>query len=142
MDAGSRSLEVIRAVPWRRATLAWMLIILLESVNGTIREIFIAPVLGDLRARQLGVPVACVIVFLVAWATSRWIGAATSRLHLLVGAWWVALTLAFECALGRAIGLSWSRILADYDPTRGGFMVLGLAFMVFAPVLAAKLRRP
>jgi hypothetical protein len=44
--------------------------------------------------------------------------------------------------LGRALGLSWFRILSDYDPSRGGFMGLGIAFMVFAPTLAAKLRRP
>ena len=119
-----------------------MAIILLETVNGTIREIFIAPVLGDLHARQLGIPIACVIVFLIAWATIRWMGAATRQLQLLVGIWWAVLTLAFECILGRVLGFSWSRILADYDPTRGGFMVLGLAFMVFAPQLAAKLRGP
>ena len=142
MDAGLRSVEVIRAAPWRRATLAWMLIILLETVNGTIREIFIAPTLGDLHARQLGIPIACVIVFLIAWATIRWMGAVTRHLQLLVGAWWAVLTFAFECTLGRTLGMSWTRILADYDPSRGGFMVLGLAFMVFAPLLAAKLRRP
>ena len=71
MDAGSRILEVIRAVPWRRATLVWMLLILAETLNGTVREIFIAPVLGDLRARQVGIPIACVLIFLIAWATAR-----------------------------------------------------------------------
>jgi hypothetical protein len=118
-----------------------MAIILLETVNGTVREIFIAPALGDLQARQLGIPIACVIAFLIAWATVRWMGAVTRPLQLFVGLWWAVLTLAFEITLGRAIGMSWSRIFSDYDPTRGGFMVLGLAFMVFAPMLAAKLRR-
>ena len=98
--------------------------------------------LGYLRARQLGIPIACVLVFLLAWATSRWLGAATRQVQITVGLWWAALTLAFEFILGRAIGLSWSRILADYDPSRGGFMILGLLFMMFAPLLAAKLRRP
>jgi hypothetical protein len=142
MVAGSRSLEVVRAVPWRRATLVWMLIILAETVHGLVREIFVAPVLGDLRARQLGIPIACVIVFLVAWATARWMKADTREAQLSVGCYWATLMLAFEILLGRAIGLSWTRIFADYDPTRGGFMALGLAFMVFAPVLAATLRRP
>jgi hypothetical protein len=142
MDAGPRSFEVIRAVPWLRATLVWMLIMLAETAHGALREIFIAPVVGDLRARQLGIPIGCVIVFIIAWATVRWMGAATRHIQLLVGLWWAALTLGFEFVLGRAIGLSWSRILADYDPSRGGFMVLGIAFMVFAPMLAAELRRP
>lgn len=127
---------------WRRATLVWMLFTLAEAVHGAVREIFIAPVLGDLRARQLGIPVACLIVFVIAWATARWLGAATRGTQLIVGAWWAVLTLGFEIVLGRAIGLSWSRILGDYDPTRGGFMVLGLAFVVLAPTLAARLRRP
>jgi hypothetical protein len=133
---------MIRFVRWRRATFAWMSIILLETVNGTVREIFIAPALGDLHARQLGIPIACVIVFLIAWATVRWMGLATRPLQFTVGAWWASLTLAFEATLGRAMGLSWSRILADYDPSRGGFMLLGILFMVFAPMLAATLRRP
>lgn len=115
---------------------------LAETAHGAAREIFIAPVLGDLRARQLGIPIACLIVFLITWATARWAGAATRPAQLAVGFWWATLTLGFEFILGRAIGLSWARILADYDPSRGGFMALGLAFMVFAPVLAAKLRRP
>ena len=129
-------------MPWHRATLVWMLIILAETFNGAVREVFIAPVLGDLRARQLGIPIACVLIFLITWTTLRWLGATTRRAQIGVGLWWAAMTLCFELALGRVLGLSWSRILADYDPTRGGFMVLGLAFMVFAPLLAAKLRRP
>lgn len=133
---------MIRAVPWQRATLVWMLIMLVETAQGAVREIFIAPVLGDLRARQLGIPVACAIVFVIAWAAARWMGAATRRVQLAAGLWWAALTLGFEIVLGRALGLSWSRIFADYDPSRGGFMMLGLAFMVFAPLLAARLRRP
>ena len=46
----------------------------------------------------------------------------------MVGALWVALTLTFEILLGRAIGASWDRILSDYNPARGGFMLAGLAF--------------
>ena len=129
-------------MPWRRAVLVWMVIILLESLNGAVREVFIAPVLGDLRARQLGIPIACVLILLVSLGTIRWMGAATRQAQLGVGLWWAALTLCFEFTLGRVLGMSWSRILEDYDPMRGGFMVLGLTFMVFAPLLAAKLRRP
>jgi hypothetical protein len=121
--------------------MVWMLIILTETLHGTVREIFIAPVLGGLRARQLGVPVGSALILAIAWATSRWMGAATRQAQLIVGVYWALLTFAFEILLGWAIGLGWSRIFADYDPMRGGFMVLGLVFMVFAPLLAAKLRR-
>ena len=121
--------------------MVWMLIILVETLHGSVREIFIAPVLGGLRARQLGVLIGSALILLIAWATARWMGAITRQAQLVVGAYWVVLTVTFEILLGRFIGLGWPRILEDYDPTRGGFMVLGLAFMVFAPLLAAKLRR-
>jgi hypothetical protein len=38
------------------------------------------------------------------------------------------------------MGLGWDRILADYNPVRGGFMILGMVFMFFAPLFAARLR--
>ena len=52
----------IDAFPWWRASLTWMLIILVETLHGMAREVFIAPLLGDLRARQLGVLVGCVLI--------------------------------------------------------------------------------
>lgn len=141
MDPGSRSGEVAAAFPIGRVIAVWMLIMLAETAHGTVREIFIAPVLGDLRARQLGVPIGCLIIFALAWATARWMGALTRQSQLKAGALWVVLTLAFELALGLALNLGWARILSDYNPARGGFMVLGLIFMFFAPRLAARLRR-
>jgi hypothetical protein len=117
-----------------------MLIILVETLHGMAREIFIAPALGDLRARQVGVLSGCVLIFSIAWLTARWMGARSRRAQLLVGGYWVALTLAFEFALGRALGASWERILEDYNPARGGFMMPGMAFLFLAPMLAARLR--
>jgi hypothetical protein len=138
MVAGSR--DGIEVTPWWRATLTWMLIILAETLHGLLREIFFAPRLGDLRARQLGVLTGCALIFLIAWATARWMGARSRQAQLKVGALWILLTVAFESALGRALGLGWDRILADYNPADGGFMILGMVFMFFAPMLAARLR--
>ena len=84
--------------------------------------------------------VGSVIILLIAWLTARWLGATQRRAQLIVGAFWVALTLLFEILLGRAIGASWERILSDYNPAQGGFMIAGLAVMLFAPLLAMKLR--
>jgi hypothetical protein len=119
-----------------------MLIVLAETAHGAVREMFIAPVLGDLHARQLGVVVGSVIIFAIACGTIRWMRLAAPRSQLQAGATWVGLTLAFEILLGLFVGATWDRILSDYNPARGGLMVLGLAFMFFAPRLAAKLRRP
>jgi hypothetical protein len=138
MVAGSR--VQVDAFPWWRAALVWMLIILAETLHGLLREIFVAPQLGDLRARQLGVLIGCALIFLIAWGTARWMGARSRHVQLKVGAMWILLTVVFEFALGRAMGLGWDRILADYNPARGGFMILGMVFMFLAPLLAARLR--
>jgi lipoprotein signal peptidase len=127
-------------MPWFRATLVWMLIMLAETGHGMVREVFIAPVIGGFRARQIGVLVACVLIFVIAWLTTRWMNASTRRQQLTIGAYWVLLTLLFEFVLGRATGASWSRLLSDYNPARGGVMLLGLAFMFITPWLTRKLR--
>lgn len=134
MDAGSRSGEIVPAF-WRRAAIVWMVFMLAETAHGALRELFIAPAIGGLRARQLGVFIGCVLVFIIAWLMARWLNARTRREQWLVGGFWVALTVIFEFALGRALGLTWGRILADYNPLQGGLMLLGLAFMFCTPML-------
>lgn len=125
---------------WMRATLVWMLIMLAETGHGVVRELFIAPVIGGLRAHQLGMFVACIIIFVIALLTARWMKAGSTREQFKVGAFWICLSLIFEFALGRALGLSWSRILSDYNPAHGGLMLAGLAFMFFTPWLTRKIR--
>ena len=126
---------------WSRALTAWLLIVVAESVHGTLRQLFIAPVLGDLPARQIGVPIGCAIIFVIAWLCICWIGARTLPEQLKVGLAWVVLIVVFEVALGTALGYSRERMLSDYIVTQGGFMGFGLLFMLFAPALAAKARR-
>jgi hypothetical protein len=118
-----------------------MLMIVVETLNGFVREIFLAPAIGALRARQVGVLLGSVVVLLIAWACSRRLGVRTTRSQLIVGGYWVGLTVAFEISLGRAMDLSWPRILSDYNPAQGGWMLLGLAVMFVAPMFAARVRR-
>jgi hypothetical protein len=124
----------------RRALVVWLVIILAETLHGVLRQLFLVPIVGDMRARQIGVLVGSLVILSIALAFSRWLGARSLREQLLVGSAWGALTLAFELALGAVLGLSPQRMLEDYDLSRGGFMALGLLFMLWAPALAARLR--
>jgi len=125
---------------WMRASLVWMLMMLAETGHGVVREVFIAPVIGGMRARQLGVLIGCVLIFVIAWLTARWMGASSKRQQFRVGAYWAILTLIFEFSLGLALGMSWTHIFADYNPLRGGYMLFGLAFMFLTPWITRKLR--
>lgn len=125
---------------WGRALAAWGGIVIAESVHGTIRQLWIAPVVGDLRARQIGVLIGSAIVFAIALTTVHWIDARTRAQQFATGLLWVALIAAFEFALGTLLGYSQERMLSDYHPSSGGFMGLGLLFMLCAPALAARVR--
>lgn len=125
---------------WSRALAAWLLIVVAESIHGTLRQLFVAPVIGDLPARQIGVPIGCAIIFAIAWLCIRWIGARTLAQQLKVGFVWVVLIAAFEFGLGTGLGYTRERMLADYNLAAGGFMGFGLLFLLFAPALAARAR--
>ncbi|HMV51986.1 MAG TPA: hypothetical protein PLD20_07415 [Blastocatellia bacterium] len=124
-----------------RGLAVWGVIILVESLHGTARELWLRPLLGDFRARQISVFTAMALILLVALLFARWLRATQRRQLLAVGALWVLLTVAFEFGLGRfVLGYSWTRLLEDYNLARGGLMGLGLVFLLFAPLLAAKMR--
>ncbi len=115
-----------------RAFLIWLLIMASESVHGALRRLLLSPEL-DFALRQISVGLGVIIIFVITWLFMSWLRVGTARAALVIGACWVLLTLALELALGRLTGLSWSRILADYDLMRGGVMPLGLLAMGLTP---------
>ncbi|HWQ26788.1 MAG TPA: hypothetical protein VN367_08405 [Chlorobaculum sp.] len=124
----------------KRAVATWFFIMGLETVNGTLRTIFLVPAAGALHAHQAGVAIACVIIFTITWFTAEWIGSTSFRQHLKVGGLWLLLTLLFEFGLGALLNYGPDRMIADYDLSRGGLMGFGLTFITLAPALVAWLR--
>lgn len=130
------------AGPLLRSTVIWLAIIVSESVNGTIRELFITPELGDLRARRVGFAIGLVLISLITLFSIKWIRARSYLQTMIVGLVWAFLTFCFEMSLGRYVaGFSWDRIAQDYDVTRGGLMFFGLAYLALAPTIAYRIRR-
>jgi hypothetical protein len=131
---------------WRplifRSFEVWLVIAAAESLHGTFRTIFLSPVVGDFRARQIAVFSGSIIIVAIAIVFRRWINARSLAEQAVAGAFWVLLTLAFEIALGRlAMDLAWDRIFSDYDLSHGGLMPFGLLILLLAPAIAARIRR-
>lgn len=117
----------------------WLLIIVAESIHGTLWQIFLTPLIGDLPARRIAFFVALFIILGITYLFIRWINAPSVKSLFAVGLMWMILMAIFEFSLGHFVmNLSWERIFEDYDLSRGGLMGLGLLFMVFAPYLADK----
>jgi hypothetical protein len=128
-------------MPWRRAFVVWLVIIAVETAHGILRTLWLQPLVGDFEARQIGTVVGSALILFVAYLFSPWLQVPATRTLLGVGLFWVALTVVFECVLGRLLlRLSWERILSDYDVSRGGLMVFGLVFLAISPLIAARFR--
>ncbi len=124
-----------------RALAVLLVIIFAESVHGTLRQLFLAPLVGDFMARRIAFFVAILLIFLITYFFIRWISAPNVKSLFAVGLIWMILMTLFEFGLGILVmNYSWERMFEDYDVSRGGLMGFGLLFMIFAPWLAAKLR--
>lgn len=123
-----------------RAFLVWLIIIVAETLHGILRNLFLAPRIGDFRARQVGVFIATFLIFIISLFFIKFIKATDKKQLLFIGVGWVVLTLLFEVSLGRFLHLSWNRILSDYNLLKGGLMPIGLLFMMLSPLAAAKVR--
>lgn len=125
-----------------RGLIIWLIFIVAESVNGTVRILWLVPLLGDARGHQISFVTGSILIVAIATALIRWLH--TSRVsHLIaVGLQWLILTVVFEIILGRfVLGYSWEQIAADYNVLQGGFMPFGLVLLTLSPLIATKLRQ-
>jgi hypothetical protein len=124
-----------------RHVLAWLALPVFAVLNGLVRDTTYGPSMGYEWSHA--VSVAPLFVAVVAWAVwvarrwplqDRWTG-------LRVGMVWLALTLAFELALGSLQGLSMGEMLAEYDITRGRLWPLIPLTALLAPPFVFSARR-
>jgi hypothetical protein len=124
-----------------RAAVVWLLLMAAEIVHGIARTLWLAPVVGDFRARQLAVFSGSLLILLIVSVTIRWMRPPTPRLLMSIGLLWVVLTVGFEIGLGRFIlGSSWPRLASDYNLREGGLLPIGLLVMALSPWLAMRIR--
>lgn len=124
-----------------RGFTVWLFIIFAEFLHGILRVILLEPIFGDFRARQIAVFSGMVIILIISLLFIRWIQAKDTFQLLIIGLLWFILTISFEILLGRiAMNLTWERILSDYNILNGGLLAVGLIFLIFAPLIAQKIR--
>lgn len=124
-----------------RALAIWLIMIAAEITHGVARSILLVPLAGELRSNQIGVFTGSFIILAVAYVFVEWLRPSRSYDLLLVGLLWGGLTFSFELLFGRfVVGLSWERLLADYNVLAGGMMPFGMIVLGLSPLIAAKLR--
>jgi hypothetical protein len=127
---------------WLRALAVWLLLMGAEVIHGILRTIFLVPIAGDFRSRQIGVLTGSLVILAIVFLFIRWIGLWKRTSQIAVGFTWLVLTLVFEISLGRfVIGSSWERIGADFNVFRGGLLPIGLLILFLSPLIAARFRK-
>jgi hypothetical protein len=125
----------------RRAwLLAWLGGPVIGIANGLLREASYARKLGEGTAHQLS-SVTAIAAFAAYFRAlhHRW-PIATDREAAEVGAAWLALTMGFELAFGRAVAKqSWQELVADYNVARGRMWPLVLAWIAIGPMVTRRL---
>lgn len=121
-----------------RSIITWFLFIPIAILNGIAREFMYKPVVGDLVAHQISTVIACIAFFLLAYSLIKNKAVSeTNRTLLLIGMLWVVMTVLFEFSFGHYVdGVSWEKLLADYNIFQGRVWGLFLLCMLVTPLLA------
>jgi hypothetical protein len=125
-----------------RAVAVWFLVLIVAVVNGFVREKLFIPSLGELTGHIASTLILSALVLIVSVLLSGWIGFVAVSDALLVGAMWVAMTLAFEFLAGHYLfGTPWEKLLADYDILHGRIWSLVLLTELVSPLIARALKK-
>jgi len=102
----------------------------------------ITPKVGDSAGHIISTIALCVLILLVSYYSIRWINPTKSLDPLIVGLFWVTLTVAFEFLAGHYLfENSWAKLLADYNVMQGRVWILVLVTDFTAPLWAARVQR-
>ena len=119
-----------------KAVAMWLAFLVLAFANGVLRQMATQPLLGEHVAR-LGHTLALAVLFLL---LARWFvrvaGPSGLDGRCLLGLVWAAGAALFEIGLGRALGMPWERILADWNLAEGRLWPLVPLALLLGPVLA------
>ena len=112
----------------------WTCIVPVAIVNGMLRDVALAPYLGDPTPRAISCVTLAAAILVVARMSIAWIGPPTAGAAWMVGVIWLNLTLAFEFLVGRYVfGTPWGALRADYNIFAGRLWVLVFAAALTGP---------
>lgn len=114
-----------------------------ETLHGIARTLWLAPRVGKARATQLSIVSGSLLAFGVCYLLVPGVGLVSLPGHLALGAVLALFMASFDVALGKwLLRRSWRKILDDFNPATGNYLLFGLALLVVFPLLVTLLRSP
>ena len=125
-----------------KASLIWLLMLVFAVLNGALREAVLLPHLGKPVSFVISGALLSTCIVVVALILVPRVGQLEGRDAVYMGLYWLLLTLAFEFAFGRLVQhRDWAELLDAYTFRDGNIWPVVLAVMLFAPLMAVRLRR-
>jgi hypothetical protein len=81
------------------------------------------------------------LLFIVCWFCIPRIGRGAAKTYLIIGLWWMLLTVLFETGFDLLTGYIFVEVIKTYDITTGNLWLLVVLFTGIAPWLTAKTRK-
>jgi hypothetical protein len=116
------------------ALFTWLILALLASANGWIRNKLYKKALGELTAHQLSTIIFIGVIFFISYFFVKWSGLNDSLDLWMVGISWLVLTILFEFIFGHFVWKHrWSTLTSDYNLRKGRIWILVLITTLIAP---------
>ncbi|HET8668789.1 MAG TPA: hypothetical protein VFM10_12470 [Terriglobales bacterium] len=112
-----------------------------ETLHGIARTVYVVPHMGKDRAIKLSALTGSILAFFICYVFVPTIGLTGANQHLTLGLFLATFMALFDLSMGLIVmRKSWRKVITDFDPRTGNYLVFGLAFLVLAPVLVYLLR--
>ena len=122
-----------------RYVLAWFPMLALAIANGALRQLTFGKHMPELRAHQMSTAIGSILLGIFIWFVIQSWPPASSGQAVSIGLLWVALTVAFEFAMGRLLmHRPWRQLFHDYDLAAGRVWSLLLLWIGLVPYIFYK----
>ena len=121
---------------------AWLPMVILAILNGTIRDFTYGQFTSDHLAHQLSTFSLIIVFSVYVWLLNRKWPLESARQAALVGLIWLILTVAFEFAMGLFIsGQSWEQMFQAYNILSGNLWLLVPLAVAVLPTVMYRLKK-
>ncbi|MBN8788250.1 MAG: hypothetical protein J0I84_14255 [Terrimonas sp.] len=123
-----------------RYFLCWFPMLILAIINGSARDLWYKKYVGEIRAHQISTFSLVLLFGIYIWIVMKKIPVESEMNAILLGLFWLILTLVFEFGFGLMQGSTMSQLLGEYNIMKGRVWVLIPIWVSFAPYLFFKIQ--
>lgn len=112
-----------------------------ETLHGIARTVWVVPRLGKVRAIQLSALTGSLLAFGICWWLVPGIALQSAGAHVLLGLGLTAFMACFDIGVGMGVMRKpWAKVLPDFDPRTGNFLLFGLLALACMPLIVWQAR--